>query len=333
MTAREKVTEREFIRRIRERLPVAGGDLVMGIGDDCAVLRQPGGRLLVLTTDTLVEGVHFDCGWHPAELLGRKSVAVNISDVAAMGAVSRFALLSLAVPAAVPSRWLESFMAGFLDCLGQHGVLLIGGDTVASGHEVMVSVTVGGEAAHGEVLYRSGARAGDEVWVSGELGEAAAGLELCRQGLAAKNPGWQQLIRAHLDPEPETDLGPGLAASGRVHAMMDLSDGLATDLAHLCAASGVGAELAAEALPLSAPLRDAARHLGADPLAWALKGGEDYRLLFTAPPDARPALAAIAARCGRPLACVGRIVAATGVILCTGRARQDISYQGYDHFA
>lgn len=326
-------SEREIIRRIQERLPTAGGDLVKGIGDDCAVLRQSGGRLQVLTTDTLVEGVHFDRSWHPPELLGRKAAAVNLSDIAAMGAAPRFALLSLGVPAACDPGWLDDFMTGFLDTLGRHDAMLIGGDTVQSGHQVVVSVTVGGEVAEDRVLYRSGARADDLVWVSGPLGEAAAGLEICRQGLAQVEPSWRQLVRAHLDPEPEVALGLQLAASGLVHAMMDLSDGLATDLAHLCAASGVAAELVAEQLPLSQALRAAAVRLGASALDWALKGGEDYRLLFTAPAGASLALERlVAGQCGRTLYCVGRIVAGAGVTLCDGAERRDITYQGYDHF-
>jgi len=329
-----KPSEREIIRRIQERLPAGGGDLVKGIGDDCAVLRQAGGRLQVFTTDTLVEGVHFDRSWHPPELLGSKAAAVNLSDIAAMGAEPRFALLSLGVPAAFAPDWLAGFIAGFLDTLGRYEVMLIGGDTVQSGHEVMVSVTVGGDVAEDRVLYRSGAREGDLVWVSGPLGEAAAGLEICRRRLAETEPAWRQLVRAHLDPAPETALGPLLAASGLVHAMMDLSDGLATDLAHLCEASGVAAELVAEQLPLSSALRGAAVRLGATALDWALRGGEDYRLLFTAPAGATLALEELAAaRLDRELHCVGRIVAGSGVTLCDGSERRDISYQGYDHFA
>ncbi|MDH4322238.1 MAG: thiamine-phosphate kinase, partial [Desulfobulbaceae bacterium] len=225
-------------------------------------------------------------------------------------------------------------MAGFLESLAAAQVMLIGGDTVQSNGPLSLSVTVGGEVAEGLVLYRSGAQPGDLIWVSGPLGEAAAGLALCREGRGADDPAWRQLVAAHLDPEPELALGPLLAASGHVHAMMDLSDGLATDLAHLCAASGVGAEVVAEQLPLSQPLRAAAVRLQHAALDWALRGGEDYRLLFTAPAGATLALESLTAeRLGRGICCVGRIVEGSGVVLCDGSRRQDISFQGYDHFA
>lgn len=326
--------ERQIISAIRAQLPGESGGVLKGIGDDCAVLRQDGRRLQVLTVDTLLESVHFDRGWHPPELLGRKAAAVNLSDIAAMGATPRFALLSLGVPAALADQWLDGFLAGFLEALAAAEVVLVGGDTVQSGGALSLSVTVGGEVDEEEVLYRSGAQAGDLIWVSGPLGDAAAGLALCREGTEADDPAWQQLVKAHLDPEPECLLGPLLAASGYLHAMMDLSDGIATDLAHLCAASGVGAEIVAEQLPLSAPLRAAAVHFRCLALDWVLKGGEDYRLLFTAPAGATLALERLVAeQLGREIFCVGRIVEGSGVSLCDGSSRRDISYQGYDHFA
>lgn len=327
-------SEREIIRRIKEQLPEGSGTVLKGIGDDCAVLRQDGTRLQVLTVDTLVEGVHFDLGWHPAELLGRKAASVNLSDIAAMGATPRFALLSLGIPVSFSSQWLDEFMAGFLGALKAAQTLLIGGDTVQSGTQLTLSVTVGGDVGEDEVLYRSGAQPGDLLWVSGYLGDAAAGLAICREGRVADDPAWRQLVGAHLDPEPELALGPLLAASGLVHAMMDLSDGLATDLAHLCAASGVGAEVVAAQLPLSPSLRAAAEYFRCKPFDWALRGGEDYRLLFTAPAEATRALETIAVeQLGRKIHCVGRIVEGGGVVLCDGGKRQDISFQGYDHFA
>ncbi len=327
-------SERDIISGIRAQLPGDGGRVLKGIGDDCAVLRQDGELLQVLTVDTLMEGVHFDLGWHPAQLLGRKAAAVNLSDIAAMGATPSFALLSLGVPASLPPALLDGFMAGFLAALAEAQVVLVGGDTVQSGGQLMLSITVGGEVAKDQVCYRAGAQDGDLIWVSGSLGEAAAGLALCKDGKDVDDPAWQQLLKAHLDPEAELLLGPILAASGYVHAMMDLSDGLATDLAHLCAASGVGAEVVAEQLPLSSLLRAAAVRYQCAALDWALRGGEDYRLLFTAPEEATLALEALVNKeLGRDIYCVGRIVEGDGVTLCDGSQRLDISYQGYDHFA
>ncbi|MEW6501360.1 MAG: thiamine-phosphate kinase [Thermodesulfobacteriota bacterium] len=328
------LSERGLIARLRTEAAGEAPDLLRGIGDDCAVFRQAGGGLVSLvTTDTLVEGVHFDCRWHPPHLLGRKAVAVNMSDIAAMGGTPRFVLLSLAAPSQVDGAWLDALLAGFLASVREYGAILIGGDTVKSGREVVLSVTVFGEAPANEVCYRAGARAGDAVLVSGTLGQAAAGLALCRAGRQEENPAWQPLVAAHCDPLAQVALGRLLAESGKVHAMMDLSDGIATDLAHLCAESKVGAEIDSAALPLSPELRQAAAACGAEPLEWALRGGEDYQLLCTcAAGDAATLRHLARERLGLTLSPVGRIVAGQGVVLLDGGSRREISYQGYDHF-
>ncbi|MDG4474590.1 thiamine-phosphate kinase [Thiovibrio frasassiensis] len=323
--------EREIIARIRQATGNSD-DLVVGIGDDCAVYRTSQGRVSLVTTDTMVAGVHFDTAWHPPVALGRKAASVNISDIAAMGGFPRFALLSLALPPETENQWLSDFMAGFLAVLSEHGVVLIGGDTVQSGHESMFSVTLLGEMAETELLTRKGARIGDVVLVSGLLGEAAAGLALCRMGLA-HDPGWQTLVGAHLDPVPQVALGRVLAASGLVHAMQDLSDGLATDLAHICAESGVGAVVAAERIPLSPVLCKAGETCGHSPLDWALSGGEDYQLLFTVgEQEMEPLCNLIMEKTGRELFAVGRIVEGRGVFLEEAGQRREISYRGYEHF-
>ncbi|MEN8136136.1 MAG: thiamine-phosphate kinase [Thermodesulfobacteriota bacterium] len=327
------LSEKGIIERIRQQSTSGSAELLLGIGDDCAVIKRGGGLVELVTTDTLVEKVHFDSVWHPSELLGRKAAAVNLSDVAAMGGRPRYCLLSLALPVGFAESWLDQFMAGFLAVLSEHGVLLIGGDTVKSEGGYLISVTVMGEAPEAEILLRSAARPGDLIMVSGPLGNAAAGLEICRRGLGGENDGWQELIAAHLDPTPETVLGRVLAASGLVNGMMDLSDGLATDLAHLCCESGVAAEIDGGLLPLSDNLRDAAESLGCDHMSWALSGGEDYRLLFTVPSVHSEKLREDVRReLGRDLVSVGRIVAGKGVVLIDGAKRLDISYHGYDHF-
>jgi len=323
--------EREIIARIRQAVGGAG-DLLVGIGDDCAVYRTAPDRVSLVTTDTMVAGIHFDLMWHPPAELGRKAATVNISDIAAMGGQPRFALLSLALTPDLGEQWLAEFMAGFLAVLSEHGVVLIGGDTVQGRHESVFSVTVLGEMAEAEVLTRKGARVGDVVLVSGLLGEAAAGLALCRLGLG-HDPGWQPLVGAHLNPFPQVELGRVLAASGLVHAMQDLSDGLATDLAHICTESGVGAVVAAEKVPLSSLLRKAAETCGQSPLEWALAGGEDYQLLLTAGEEQlAPLCALVRKETGRELHPVGRIVEGRGVFLEEAGQRREISYQGYEHF-
>jgi thiamine-monophosphate kinase len=323
--------EREIIARIR-RAAGSSGDLLVGIGDDCAVYKTAPDRISLVTTDTLVEGVHFEMRWHPPSALGRKAASVNISDIAAMGGLPRFALLSLALAPAAGDRWLAEFMAGFLAVLSEHGVVLIGGDTVRSGHEIVLSVTILGEMAEAELLTRKGARPGDLVLVSGVLGDAAAGLALCRLGLHHE-PGWQPLVAAHLDPVPLVGLGRVLAESGLVHAMQDISDGLATDLAHICAESGVGAIVDARRIPVSPMASKAAVVCAHSALEWALSGGEDYQLLFTADERQLATLSSLVREeTGRELHQVGRIVEERGVFLEEAGQLREISYQGYEHF-
>lgn len=328
------LSEKEIIALIRSRCAAGDTGLLRGIGDDCAVLRRGGGLAELVTTDALLEGVHFDPAWHPPRLLGRKAASVNLSDIAAMGGRPRYAFLSLGLPGDYRPEWLEEFMAGFLGMLAKFDTLLIGGDTVRSLQGTVLSVTLLGEAAEGEVLLRSTAKVGDQVLVSGPLGEAAAGLELCRQApRSAKECRWARLRSAHLDPQPEVALGRVLAGSGLVSALMDLSDGLATDLANLCRESGVGAEIEAARLPISPETMQVAELLRADGRAWVLGGGEDYRLLLTVAADQVDALLALVRReLGRELFPVGRIVAAPGVRLLDDAGSREITDHGFDHF-
>jgi len=330
-------SERECIKRILQYVQNHNREyLVKGIGDDCAVLKKDGDNCLLLTTDTLVEGVHFDLDWHPPYLLGRKCASVNLSDIAAMGGQPSTCLLSVGFPGMVP-EWFDDFMSGFTEVLAEYDTLLVGGDTVKSQGDIILSVTVTGEGDRKQICYRSGAKPGDMIWVSGSLGNAAAGLELCRRGQCRypENSGqWQQLIHAHLDPEPQVALGRILSTSGLVHAMMDISDGLATDLAHLCEESGVGAEIQQDMLPVSVILENAATELAADVFDWILKGGEDYQLLFTTGTSAeQDLLQLVSEKSVREISCIGRIIEEPGVFLCHDGERRDISYQGYDHFA
>jgi thiamine-monophosphate kinase len=333
---KKHISEREFISLIQGMSNDANGDVIKGIGDDCAVFRSHGEQSWLITTDTLVESIHFDLAWHPPKLLGRKAAAVNISDIAAMGGRPVSALLSVAVTD-TGAAWLEDFMTGLLEMLQEHDVILIGGDTVRSREAAVFNVTVLGEANETNILYRSGAAAGDMVWVSGYLGEAAAGLELMRKQSSQRRGGeeqWPRLEKAHLDPEPRTRLGKLLAESGLVHAMMDLSDGLATDLAHICLAGGVRSEISAVELPISKDLAAAVAYLGMVPVELALKGGEDYQLLFTAPAANEAALRRLVAENSEgEVFCVGRITEGQGVHLLGPEGKQtEITYQGYDHF-
>ena len=331
------MNERQIIDTIAALAGPADGRLLKGIGDDCAVIASDSGRAWLLTMDTLIEGVHFDPAFHPPELLGRKAVSVNVSDIAAMGGTPCFALLSAGLPPGFDPAWFTAFGRGLAGACADYGCRIIGGDTVASPAGYNFSLTLIGEAETEQVLYRSSARVGDTIWVSGDLGLAAAGLALLSSGLGSDNPAFDRLRAKHFDPPARVALGRELAASRLVHAMMDLSDGLATDLAHLCDESGVGARVIAADLPGPATLATAARLVGADAEQWAIGGGEDFELLFTAPAEATDRLRAIGAACGLALSPVGQIVAGTGVVLVRERAdgrpvEQPIAYQGYDHF-
>lgn len=329
------LSELQIIEHIQKYLgPSADRSVIKGIGDDCAVLRKNDGECLLVTIDTLVEGVHFDLAWHPPFLLGRKTGAVNVSDLAAMGGQPRFALLSLAFPGSAPA-WLDDFLAGFHEMLQEHDTHLVGGDTVKSSNDLSISVTIIGAAAEDVICYRSGAATGDLVFVSSTLGDAAAGLALCKTGLpSGDSEKWQQLINAHLDPQPQVQLGEILAQSGLVHAMMDISDGLATDLAHICKESGVGAEIIKKDLPVSEHLKSAAEKLDKPVLDWVLKGGEDYQLLFTVSPAHEQELRSLVlAETGRQIFCIGKIIEGQGLFLTDGVNREEVSFQGYDHFS
>ena len=334
MARDSKKTERQIIAEINNLFGItADRHVIKGIGDDCAVLRKDTGNCFLVTTDTLVAGVHFDLAWHPPYLLGRKTAAVNISDIAAMGGQPRFALLSMAFPGSAPA-WLGDFLQGFHGMLQEHDISLVGGDTVKSPNDLSMTVTIIGEAAEDTVCYRSGAIKDDLVFVSGSLGDAAAGLALCRAGLYNDVSGqWQEVVKAHLDPQPQVRLGRILAESGLVHAMMDISDGLATDLAHICTESRTGAEIFPEDIPVSDVLRAAAGKLAIPVTDWTLKGGEDYHLLFTVARRHEQKLRQLVAQqTGREIYAIGRIIEGEGVYLCNAGKRREIGFQGYDHF-
>ncbi|MEN8258691.1 MAG: thiamine-phosphate kinase [Thermodesulfobacteriota bacterium] len=323
-------SELAFIKGVASLAAGQAPGLVKGIGDDCAVLVKNAGEVLLVTTDTLVADIHFNLKWHPLHLLGRKAAAVNLSDIAAMGGVPRYALLSAALSSGLSEEGLQEFMAGFVEMLSHYNVVLVGGDTVAAPCPTF-SITLLGEMAGSQTCYRAAAQEGDEVWASGFLGEAAAGLALCKQGDDVPQQ-FASLVQAHLDPQPRIALGRLLAASGDVHAMMDLSDGLATDLAHICSASSLAAQVDAHLLPLSVTIKKAGEFLGYDAQQWALSGGEDYELLYTVSPGAGEALARqVKKELDLQVRRLGRMTRGEGVFLLEDGQSRQISYQGYEH--
>jgi thiamine-monophosphate kinase len=268
--------ENELVRKISEiaaSTRAQKGHVSLGIGDDAALWRPGAGRSAILTCDWFLEGTHFLREKHPADAVGWKCLARAVSDIAAMGGTPRCFLLSLALPENLTGKWLGEFLGGLRRAAKAFQCELAGGDTTRRG-EVLINVTVIGDVAAGKALLRSGARIGDAIYVSGTLGEAELGLRLLRKQRRMAS-GTNAALKKHLYPRPRVELGDWLAKRGFVSAMMDLSDGLSTDLPRLCEASGVGAEIDESVLPVSKLVANG------EATRLALNGGDDYELLFT----------------------------------------------------
>jgi thiamine-monophosphate kinase len=317
-------SESQLIERFFRDLGARRDDTVLGIGDDAALLRVPAGCELALTTDALIEGVHFLPG-APAVALGHRSLAVNLSDIAAMGASPSWALLSLNLPAA-DEAWLSDFAAGFGALARSHAVALVGGNL--SRGALSITVELAGLVPSGQALRRDGARAGDELYLSGSVGDAACGLKFLR-GAAVGTPADAAWLQRRFEfPTPRVALGQALR--GIASACIDVSDGVYIDATRLLAASGCAATLEIERLPLSDPLR---RALGTQAWPLALSGGEDYELCFTAPPAQAGAIAAIAQRTGQALTRIGVLRPGSGLVLTMAGSVMQFSPSAFDHFA
>jgi thiamine-monophosphate kinase len=317
--------ERELVAAIRREFRQAKRGLVLGIGDDAAVVRAGRANFLI-TTDLLIEDAHFTAAVQPSFWLGRKSLNVNVSDIAAMGGRPKFALLSLGLRAGLSRAWVADFFAGFKAAAEESGVALIGGD-ISGSKKICVSVTLVGE---GKVFSRrSGAGPGDLVFVSGYLGQAAAGLRLLEKGRRlGKNRQADVLLRAFLDPVPRIELGLALTRKKYASAMIDTSDGLSVDLLHLCEESGTGAEIYLERLPLSNEIRA----FEDDPESLALHGGEDYGLLFAVPPSRLAGVLKLQKRHG--LHWIGKMRRGKGIFLVDRQGRKrPLEIKGYEHLA
>lgn len=297
---------------------------VLGVGDDAALVAPGGGMDLAISTDTLVEGTHFFDDADP-RLLGWKCLAVNISDMAAMGAEPKFATLALSLPA-VHEPWLAQFSEGFFECARQYGVDLIGGDTTKG--PLTITVTIMGEVPKATALRRSGARINDDIWISGQLGNAALGLAALQDKLP--KAGLESCITALHAPQPRVELG--LALRNRASAAIDISDGLLADLGHILERSGVGADIKFDQIPRSTLL---ATHMDSDLGRFCLlAGGEDYELCFTASPRMEPQLLEIADKLKIRLTRIGKTSAEKGLRLLDGRGKpMAVDFTGYDHFA
>jgi len=329
--------ELAIIRLIRRVVEQNRSERVeIGIGDDTAVLRtEPGARLLA-TTDVVVEDVHFRRTWATPFDIGWKAMAVNLSDIAGKGGQPLWALIGLAMPTPTPEE-VEGLYEGMRQAAAPHGVAIVGGDTSDSPRGWFVNVTLLGEHG-GTPRLRSGAKPGDAVAVTGTLGRSAAGLaalEAGRAALGATSAGAVEAVTsAHLRPTPRVAEGRWLDAAGGVRAMMDCSDGPATDLAHICRSSGVGARVSLDRLPVDPAAREVADALGADALAWATSGGEDFELLLTCDPDSVvPLCDGLRRATGTALTVVGEIEERETGVTFLDRAGRPVRVEaGYEHF-
>jgi thiamine-monophosphate kinase len=300
---------------------------VLGVGDDAAIVRVRPGYELIISTDMLVAGRHFAAGADP-EKLGHKSLAVNLSDIAAMGAQPRWATLALALPRA-DARWLAAFSRGFMRLARRHGVDLVGGDTTRG--PLAICVQIAGEVPSGRALRRDGARTGDDIWVSGTLGDAALALAAGRLRLAPRE---RQALETRLDA-PTPRIGLGMALRGVARSAIDVSDGLVADLGHICERSRVGAVVELASIPVSAVFK---RHFDRSAARAALlSGGDDYELCFTAGRARRGAIARVARRVRLRLSRIGRITrlrrgAPPVTVLDTAGRPVRLERTGYQHF-
>lgn len=289
-----QVGEFNLIQSLRRRYGQTGRAVLRGIGDDAAMVRASSAHALLITTDLVVEGIHFNLHTATFADIGYKAAVANLSDIAAMGGTPQYLLASVAVPRSCTASNIDDLYGGLMRACRPHGVELVGGDTSESKDGLFVSVTVTGCVEPGRALRRDGAKVGDLVYVTGTLGDSLAGLRILTRkgrrqrrtsGREGANPRYvKSLVDRHLHPTARLQTGLLLAHDRLATAAIDISDGLSGDLAHVCRESGVGAEIEAAAVPLSDACRAYAVASGVDPIDWALRGGEDYELLFTVPP-------------------------------------------------
>ena len=321
-----------LIERIRKSLIGTTGADIVGIGDDCAVIPKDEKTSTLLTTDLLVEGIHFNLAHCSACQLGYKSLAVNLSDIAAMGGIPGYGLISLAIPPATTVEFMDEFYQGMSELAGRFGVQIIGGDTTHSNSGFVINIALIGEIEKGREIYRFGARPGDLICATGYLGNSAAGLHLMSNH-PEELPDFEELAENYRQPYPHIKQGRILSESGAVRAMIDISDGLASDLGHICGASGCGAEIYEELLPISSALSRYTRKHNLDYLELSLGGGEDYCLLFTIESEKFTEVNQTLNNAGYEIYNIGEISAADNIyIVNKDGGREILKIKGWDHF-
>ncbi len=325
-----EIGEFGLIDRIRKWTSTRDPALMKGIGDDVAVI-DVGKKAILVTTDLLIEDIHFELAWTDPFHLGRKALFVNLSDLAAVGGVPKYFLISLGLPSKLSLSFFTSFYRGLRDGARRFGVEMIGGDTSVS-KKLVINICVMGEGKKESLLFRDGASVGDDLFVSGTLGDAALGLKILkRDGLQGRPKG---LIQKHLSPCPRIELGRRIAARHWATSMIDVSDGLLIDTRHLLEESGVGARIWEERIPLSRLYRKWIRSFSTSPYRLALTGGEDYELLFTAPPKMRKKISSLSLSLKIPITLIGKIVPRKEGFHLVRRDGKEVSPSllGFEHF-
>jgi thiamine-monophosphate kinase len=329
----QEIGEFGLIHRIRKGIISADPALIQGIGDDVAVIKvgETGTKALLVTTDILIEDIHFNLSWTDPSQLGRKALAVNLSDIASMGGIPKYFLISLGLPKHLPLSFVSSFYRGLKKEAKRFRVELIGGDTSLS-KRMVVNICLLGEGINKDLLFRKGARVGDDLFVSGTLGDAALGLRILQR--KGKINGAERLIKKHLSPCPRIELGQALARHHWATAMIDVSDGLLIDTSHLLQESGVGVRVWEGRIPLSRPYRKWIRYFTKDFFQLAVSGGEDYELLFTAPPELRDRISSLARSHRIPITRIGEILPAKQGLHIIKKDGKEYSpsHLGFEHF-
>lgn len=323
--------EDSFVQYLADNFQANGS--IVGIGDDCAVIPVKDSKALLITTDALVEGIHFLTNQITARDLGYKCIAVNVSDIAAMGGRPQYAFLSIAIPKTTERKWACEAVQGIKDACEKWNIQLLGGDTVGSKRDIFINVTLVGSADAKKIKYRHEAKIDDIICVTNHLGDSGAGFKAAQEQIP-ESADRTYLLKAHFHPEPNPEHGIWLASHPEVHAMMDLSDGLDCDLTRLIKRSQKGAEIELSAVPLSDPLKTVCLEYGWDPLEFALTGGEDYSLLLTISAEAfKDIQASFRDAFGTSLFAIGRIKAPPmEVSYCHHGKAVQMHYKFFDHF-
>lgn len=337
----EAIGEFDLIRRIKKNAESAcliDPSVLLGIGDDAAAILPSPGNALLVTTDILLEKTHFDLAYASFFEIGYKALSVNLSDIAAMGGTPRFYLVSLGLTGKESVRDIDSIYSGMEASGDETGIRLIGGNTACSQSGLLISITLLGEVPKREMVTRSGARVGDSIYVTGTLGDSAAGLETLkkrmRKGSRGTLPSFRALPSKHLMPKARWREGRLLAKQKIPSAMIDLSDGLSSDLAHIANQSGVGAHLVCKDIPLSATLKRYAKSVGSNPYDYALHGGEEYELLFCVPEENKAKLERLILNEAIEARCIGKIIPKRNGLLVKGMdgTTYKLKPLGYNHF-